>query len=166
MDLVERARQAGAGDLRLAFAGFWDAEDGYREMIMRRCANLDWIEWHERLERPALEALAGRSRYGVHLMEDEHFGIAVAELQTAGCIVLVHDSGGPREIVASDRQCFSDTDTGGVRLHQIWASPELQAQLHLAARPQGLKFAPEVFCAALRQEIALASTAVRQQRLQ
>lgn len=163
VDLVERARRAGASDLRLAFAGFWDAEEGYRQRVQRRCADLDWVEWHERLARPALEALVGASRYGIHLMEDEHFGIAVAEMLTAGCVVLVHDSGGPREIVANKHQGFTSVDEGARLLHQIWAAPELQARLHLAARPRGLEFAPALFCAGLRHEIAQLSADAQRQ---
>lgn len=153
VDLVARVRRAGAKDLRLAFVGFWDAQNDYRDMIMRRCAGLDWVEWHERLERPALETLVGSSRYGIHLMVDEHFGIAVAELMTAGCVVLVHDSGGPREIVADKRQCFTDVDAGANLLHQACASIDWQVALHQAARPRGLEFAPDKFCAAFRQEL-------------
>jgi len=37
-----------------------------------------------------------------HTMPFEHFGISIVEAMGAGCIPVVHDSGGPREFVPSD----------------------------------------------------------------
>src|SRR6266700_442599 len=39
------------------------------------------------------------ARVYLHLMEGEHFGITVVEAMSAGCVPVVHDSGGPKEIV-------------------------------------------------------------------
>src|SRR5256712_8752595 len=44
------------------------------------------------------ETLA-RSKIYLHLMRGEHFGITVVESMSAGCVPVVHDSGGPKEIV-------------------------------------------------------------------
>jgi glycosyltransferase involved in cell wall biosynthesis len=153
IEVVEQARRAGASDLKLAFAGFWDAAPDYQQKIMNRTTGLDWIEWHERLDRDSLQDLVGASRYGLHAMNDEHFGIAVAEMMTAGCVVLVHASGGPPEIVQDRRQCYMDAAEGGRALHAIWSAPVWQLELHAAARPLGLRFSPERFCAALRKEL-------------
>jgi len=46
------------------------------------------------------ETLA-KSRIYLHLMRGEHFGITIVESMSAGCVPVVHDSGGPREIVGS-----------------------------------------------------------------
>jgi glycosyltransferase involved in cell wall biosynthesis len=43
--------------------------------------------------------LLGEAKVYVHLTENEHFGIAVVEAMSAGCVPVVHNSGGPREIV-------------------------------------------------------------------
>ena len=37
------------------------------------------------------------SKLYVHLATEEHFGIALTEAMSAGCVVLAHDSGGPKE---------------------------------------------------------------------
>ena len=39
------------------------------------------------------------SRVFLHTKEAEHFGIAIVEAMSLGCIPVVHDSGGPREFV-------------------------------------------------------------------
>ncbi|TMI31163.1 glycosyltransferase [Candidatus Bathyarchaeota archaeon] len=44
------------------------------------------------------ETLA-RSKIYLHLMRGEHFGITIVESMSAGCVPVVHDSGGPKEIV-------------------------------------------------------------------
>ena len=41
------------------------------------------------------------SRIYLHLMKGEHFGITIAEAMSAGCVPVVHDSGGPKEIVGT-----------------------------------------------------------------
>jgi glycosyltransferase involved in cell wall biosynthesis len=153
VDIVRRARLAGASNLHLAFAGFWDATVSEREAVMKQCGGLDWIEWHEGLGREDLQELVGSSRYGLHAMIDEHFGIAIAEMMTAGCVVFAHDSGGPPEILVDRRQVYADAEDGGRILHEVCSSPALQAELHQAARPRGMRFSPEIFCDAIREEI-------------
>ncbi|KAH0475726.1 MAG: uncharacterized protein KVP18_002889 [Porospora cf. gigantea A] len=46
--------------------------------------------------RERLQSELKKSKVFLHTMEDEHFGIAVAEGLAAGCVVVAHDSGGPR----------------------------------------------------------------------
>jgi len=40
-----------------------------------------------------------RARIYLHLMRGEHFGITVVEAMSAGCVPVVHDSGGPKEVI-------------------------------------------------------------------
>ena len=49
--------------------------------------------------RNLISASLESSKVYVHAAENEHFGIAALEAMTAGCVPLVHDSGGIREIV-------------------------------------------------------------------
>ena len=69
----------------------------------------DWIEIREDLSRTELNALMGRSRYGVHAMEGEHFGMATAEMIRAGCLVFPHRSGGSVEVVDDAPSCCGAT---------------------------------------------------------
>ncbi len=58
----------------------------------------------------------GEARVYLHLMEREHFGITVVEGMSAFCVPVVHDSGGPKEIV----------DGGiGFRWQKIEAVPDM-----------------------------------------
>ncbi len=46
--------------------------------------------------------MLGRAKLYVHCARNEHFGITIVEAMAAGCVPVVHDSGGPREIVTDD----------------------------------------------------------------
>lgn len=46
--------------------------------------------------------ILGEAKVYLHLMPGEHFGITVVEAMSAGCTPIVHDSGGPAEIVGSE----------------------------------------------------------------
>jgi alpha-1,2-mannosyltransferase len=43
-------------------------------------------------------------------MVGEHFGISVGEAMAAGCVPVVHDSGGPREIVGGYGFLYDDVE--------------------------------------------------------
>lgn len=154
VDIVKKARTNGAANLRLAFVGFWDADAEAQKIIINHCAGLEWIEWHENLTRDELQKLVGESRYGLHAMLDEHFGIAIAEMMTAGCIVFSHNSGGPPGILGDDRLLYDDETEGARKISELIASPDLQTELHQNARPRGLQYAPAAFCDRIRAEIA------------
>lgn len=160
IEIVAAARNTGAADLRLAFAGFWHAPVEQRREIEAAAAPHDWIEWHERPSRAEIMALAGRSRYGLHAMVGEHFGIAVAELATAGCIVIVPDTGGPPEIVSDQRQTYSNVPAAVQKLLTIISSPDIQAELHAKARKSGLRFSPTRFMNEFSRAIATAGSSV------
>jgi glycosyltransferase involved in cell wall biosynthesis len=153
IEVVAGARRAGA-QVSLAFVGFWHCAREVRRSIEEAAAGCDWIERHEHASRAAVMDLAGRSRYGIHAMADEHFGIAVAELATAGCVVLVPDSGGPAEIVEDARQIYHDAADGTQKLIDIVTTSRLQEELHLKARGRGLRFSPENFVRKIQQVVA------------
>jgi glycosyltransferase involved in cell wall biosynthesis len=74
------------------------------------------------------ETLA-KSRIYLHLMRGEHFGITVVESMSAGCVPVVHDSGGPKEIVGSSGllwqkaneipKLLADADTSYERISRL-----------------------------------------------
>ncbi|HPC27230.1 MAG TPA: glycosyltransferase, partial [Candidatus Methanomethylicus sp.] len=55
-----------------------------------------------------LEILLAKSRFFLHAMRNEDFGIAIVEAMSCGCIPVVHRSGGPKEIVGDDTLTFSE----------------------------------------------------------
>jgi len=49
--------------------------------------------------RADVSALLGKAKIYLHSMIGEHFGISVVEAMAAGCIPVVHNSGGPKEVM-------------------------------------------------------------------
>lgn len=154
VEIVERARALGAGDLRLSLVGFWSNHSQAAARALRRRISRPWVDWHENLPRDAVGELLGRSRYGVHCMELEHFGIAIAELLTAGCVTLVPDSGGAPEIQTDPGLRYHDAEEAARLLTDLARDPDRAEGLHAACRAQGLLFSPERFVAALRPLLA------------
>ena len=58
----------------------------------------------------------GEATAGLHTMWNEHFGIGVVEMQTAGCIPIAHDSAGPRMDIV--------VPSGGVATGLLAETPE------------------------------------------
>nr|CEL70683.1 TPA: Asparagine-linked glycosylation protein 11 homolog [Neospora caninum Liverpool] len=50
-----------------------------------------------------LDEMAQSATVGLHTMEEEHFGIALVQLLCAGCCVVAHNSGGPRDDILAAR---------------------------------------------------------------
>ena len=140
IEILRRIRARGPA-VRLHVVGT-DDDPAYTARIRRLAATeAAWITLHENLARPELMALLGRQRYGIHAMEAEHFGIAVAEMVRAGCIVFVPRTGGPIEIVGRDeRLLFGSPEDAAEKITAVLHDPERQSALrtHLAGRAEGL----------------------------
>jgi glycosyltransferase involved in cell wall biosynthesis len=61
--------------------------------------------------RDNVSVLLGRAKIYLHSMIGEHFGISVVEAMAAGCVPVVHDSGGPKEICGSLGFFYDDVET-------------------------------------------------------
>ncbi len=123
---------------------------------MARClealaATRPWFRIRYNLTRQELVQEVARHRYGIHTMENEHFGIAPAELQRAGCITFVHRSGGPMEIVGHrDELMFTDADEACDKICRVVQVAALAAELRHFAEERGRFFSEDRFCAELR----------------
>jgi glycosyltransferase involved in cell wall biosynthesis len=88
----------------LTIVGTWDRHvRPYRERLLALAESLgSWIEFRRDASRDEVRELMATHRYGIHGMREEHFGMAVAEMARAGCIVWVARGGGPMEIVGRE----------------------------------------------------------------
>ena len=151
--ILARVRDRGH-DLRLHIVGA--AEDsGYLARVKTTAApHMDWISFHVDLSRHALVEIVGRSRYGIHGMAQEHFGIAPAELQRGGCITFVPDDGGQLEIVAGDtRLIYHSPDDGVEKVHRVLSDPSLQSALRKELSSRAEHFSEHRFMAEMRDVV-------------
>jgi glycosyltransferase involved in cell wall biosynthesis len=115
MDIVGRARAAVMRDARLIIVGS-AVDHEYTNRILRVAANHgEWIDFREDLSRDELNRLMGQSRYGIQAMENEHFGMATAEMTRAGMLVFAHDSGGSPEVLNNESALLWSSEGEAVR---------------------------------------------------
>jgi glycosyltransferase involved in cell wall biosynthesis len=153
IDLMERVRRRGH-DVRLEIIGN-DLYPDYTRQVRERASQAGgWVALGFDLDRASMERKLSRCRYGIHAMVDEHFGIAVAEMVRAGCVVFARVGGGPEEILGAHDELMFDSDDQAVdRICAMLDAPERQkrALQHLADR-RGM-FGPEQFMNALKARV-------------
>lgn len=154
IQILRQVRERGH-DVRLRIVGHAD-HPGYRDHVHAIAAACgDWIEFHEDLPRADLVRLIARHRYGIHGMHGEHFGIAPAELQMAGCITFVPDDGGPVEIVDGDeRVLYHDVDDAVRKISHMLDDAPFEARLHDDVARRATRFSETRFMREMRDTLA------------
>jgi glycosyltransferase involved in cell wall biosynthesis len=114
--------------------------------------NDSWIQLHLSIPREQLVELMAQNRYGIHGMLGEHFGIAVAELQRAGCVVFAPNSGGPAEIIAGDLRTLYESPQDAIsKIDAVLEDPQLRDDLRAAVARRRDCFSAERFASEIRQ---------------
>jgi glycosyltransferase involved in cell wall biosynthesis len=150
VEIVGLARNRGV-DIGLTLIGHRD-DANYGKRIAALAAGRPWFRILSDLSRDQLVNEVARHRYGLHTMEYEHFGIAVAELQRAGCITFVHNSGGPVEIVGGRPELtFEDAAEGAEKLAAAILDPVRERELRFFIYSLRNCFSTERFCEMLKQ---------------
>ena len=62
----------------------------------------DNVSFHIKVPFHELLRCLAMSDVGMHTMENEHFGISLVEMMAAGCVMIGHNSGGPRFDIVRD----------------------------------------------------------------
>ncbi len=136
----------------LTLAGIAD-DPAYHALIRGLvAANASWMRLCEDLPRAELCRLVAEHRYGIHGMQREHFGMAVAEMVRAGCIVFVPREGGPAEIVGEeDLLLYDDAPDAVEKILRVAGDAELQAALCRRLAVRGRELSTEHFVARIRE---------------
>jgi len=130
-----------------------DPRDRYGKRILALARRHEsWVRVHLSISREELIDLMTRNRYGIHGMLGEHFGIAVAELQRAGCIVFAPNSGGPAEIVAGDSRLLYESPQDAVsKIEAVLEDPKLRDDLRAQLARRRDCFSAERFASEIRR---------------
>jgi glycosyltransferase involved in cell wall biosynthesis len=159
MHIVARVRRH-VPDVTLTIVGTWDAKtQRYYDRLIDLARSLDpsgsWLTMRRDLSRDDVRALLGSTRYGIHGMREEHFGMAPAEMVRAGMIVWVPNGGGQVEIVGDAPQLRFDTEEEAAEsiMHVIAHGHEQRRLLeHLATRAE--RFSESRFVETVRQIVS------------
>ncbi|CAB9501034.1 Man(3)GlcNAc(2)-PP-Dol alpha-1,2-mannosyltransferase [Seminavis robusta] len=107
-----------------------------------------------------VEDWLGKASVGIHTMWNEHFGIGVVEMMSAGLITIAHDSGGPKSdiVVPLDGQptgMLASTAEGYAdAMHQAFTMNNADAdRMRKNARLSAERFSDEKFNLSFKKEI-------------
>jgi len=153
MTILARVRER-VPDLTLTIVGTWDRHArSYLNSLRALARSLgSWIEFRNDVTRDEMRGLMASSRYGIHGMAEEHFGMAPAELARAGCVVWVPAGGGQMEIVGREPALMFTSDDDAVgKIAKTLTDDAEQRRLRelLAARSE--QFSTARFMAQVRE---------------
>jgi len=153
IEVVDELRRDGH-DVHLHLVG--TAEGSYARQVERRVAASPHVWLHRGFSRAQLAELLDEHRFGLHMMRNEHFGMAVAEMTAAGMLVLGHASAGPAEILGERSPLlFADQREAAAVAARLLRSTALQEDLLAGLRAEGVAdaFAPETFMRSIRRVV-------------
>jgi glycosyltransferase involved in cell wall biosynthesis len=152
IEIIRQLRALGH-DLSLIVIGTWDCSEAYRRNLRRLLTqHRDWVRCEQGITRQEVIRLLEESRYGIHGMVGEHFGMAVAEMQQAGCIVFVPHIGGPVEIVGHEpRLIYASVEEAVTKIDAVLRDPILQTELYQHSLRQRVLFTTERFVCEIQE---------------
>jgi glycosyltransferase involved in cell wall biosynthesis len=137
IELLGRVREDGC-DIHLHLLGGID-DSQYGRRLKQLCAkHHDWVFPEGLVFGRRKKELMARHRFGINACENESFGIAVAEMVKAGCIVFVPNGGGQVEIVNHPALIYEDDADAVRKIEAVLANAALQGSLreHLSQGAQ------------------------------
>jgi glycosyltransferase involved in cell wall biosynthesis len=152
IDIVEAVRARGH-DVALHIVG--TAENpAYDALLEERARGRAWLHIHRNLARADLAGLVARQRYGLHGMAEEHFGMAVAEMVTAGAIPFVPRGGGQVEIVRDERLLWRSPDEAVTKIVRVLEDPEVRDSVRRGLAERRELLTPAHFCKQVRELVS------------
>lgn len=131
-------------------------ETAYGGDIEQLChAEGSWIVLEGRRFGDSKARLLAESAYAIHACNGEAFGIAVAEMITAGCIPFVPEEGGPAEIVERNPALiYKSTQEAVEKIVRVLDDHELEVRLRRCMDERAKTFSQEAFVGKVRGIVA------------
>ena len=114
----------------------------------------NWVFFEGRIDEEHKHKLVWNHRFGISGRQNEPFGMAVAEMVKAGCIVFVPDNGGQVEIVNHPDLVFQDVPDAVERIDKVLSSPESQDTIREHLAMEARYFSVEAFQQGIRNIVA------------
>ena len=120
----------------------------YTQYILELCRkNADWIYFEGLILGEEKARFIATHRYGISGCRYESFGIAVAEMVKAGCLVWVPRGGGQVEIVENEDLIFNSDQEAVDKIIRILESETKQNELRAHLKKQADHFSSDQFVA-------------------
>lgn len=144
-------------DIHLHIIGRIDTRHSqYAKFIKDLCAeNKEWCFLNGELYGPPKLDFIARHKYGISGRSNEPWGIAVAEMAKAGCIVFVPDGGGQTEIVDNPNLIYNGIEDAVCKIGKVIEDQKLQndSRRHLFVNAQ--KFSIENFKEGIKNAVSI-----------
>ncbi|TMI29958.1 glycosyltransferase [Candidatus Bathyarchaeota archaeon] len=137
-------------DVKFAIIGsVASQEDNYYKALRENAPdNLSFVLSPLRKVREIL----GRAKVYVHCAQGEHFGITIVEAMAAGCVPVVHDSGGPREIVTQGAGYrWQDVGEATEQISRLMYDERKRSEMSAASTARAAIFGEEAFESSMEQ---------------
>lgn len=118
VEIVEKAREITGRDLKFRIAGVLPPIP-YTDLLRKLASERPWLELVGPVYGKDKEMFMPSATYALHAERDEAFGIAVAEYLKAGCIPVIPDEGGAKEIVDDSALEFRTIDEAANTLARL-----------------------------------------------
>jgi glycosyltransferase involved in cell wall biosynthesis len=139
---LEIARRIPAVDFAIVGSISTERRSYYESLRAEAPSNVSFIVSPLRKVREVL----GRAKVYIHTALNEHFGIAIVEAMSAGCVPVVHNSGGPTEIVSHDvGYRWTSIGEAAEQVSMIIENDDLQKEKSRAAAVRAELFGPNQF---------------------
>jgi glycosyltransferase involved in cell wall biosynthesis len=153
IEILSRVRRRGH-DVHLHIVG-GAVDSQYVRALKELCRkHRDWVFLEGAVFGERKKELIAKHRFGISGRTHEAFGIAVAEMVKAGCIVFTPNGGGQVEIVDHPDLVYSDVDDAVLKIERVLESASMQEGLrrHLSRAAQ--RFSVENFQRGIRDAVA------------
>lgn len=141
-------------DVHLHIIGPPGEDKAYVERIKDLCVeNSSWIFLEGALPRQDLVKLVSKHKFGIHGFEYEHFGIAIAEMVKAGCIVFVPNGGGQVEIVNDPRLIYQNEEEAVKKICEVLSNPSLETVLRKRLGLNAERFSVDNFMESVKKKV-------------
>jgi len=149
IEILQRVRDRGL-DVHLHILGGIDNSPYGKRVKLLGSQHRDWVFLEGEVFQQRKKELMVRHRYGINACQHEAFGIGVAEMVKAGCIVFVPNGGGQIEIVNHPALIYEDDDDAVKKIESVLENAPLQDTLRTHLCQGAQRFSTENFKKAVR----------------
>ncbi len=151
--ILQEVRKRGH-DVHLHILGGIDDSDYGRKVRSLAEQAREWVHLEGWVQGEHKMKLLTTHRFGIHARPHEPFGIAVAEMVQAGCLVFVPNDGGQVEIVNQPALTYGNEAEAVEKIHAVLSNPAGQARLLWGLRRNWDSFSVTTFVETMRNVVA------------
>lgn len=155
IEVMDRMRERGF-DTHLHIVGPMN-QSKYMRRIRDLANQRPYVMLHTDISRVELMRIMAAHRFGLHMMRNEHFGMAVAEMTAAGLLVFAHRSAGPAEILGQHSPLLFGNEQEAIEIAvRVHADGGLQKEILDKGPTKSVraKFSPDHFMRSISEVAA------------